>query len=184
MARPRTRSDTEIVESVAVYLADREWPAASWSLAEVSPAAGLGPAGLVKRFGSRAGLLRALGEHWLATIPQGQQTGDPLRELRDFARAAFGVPSAAAAVGGLRDLFTDLAGDDTAAVLREGNTKQLRYVSALLGAVGLSRLGESEGAARVLLDALHGGLLRRASGDGQSPVSPDETIDYFLEYWA
>lgn len=183
MVRPLTAPDPEIVARISGYLAQREWPATSWSLAEVAPAAGLSPAGLVKRFGSRAGLLRALGEHWVDTIPAVPTTAQPLQELRAFARATFAAPSAHAARAGIGDLVSDLAQGASAALLDEGFARQRGYVSALIQALELPRAGDSDAAARLLLDALHGGLVRQASGAQGSRASPDDTIDYLLELW-
>lgn len=183
MARPRTASDAEIVARVSGYLAQREWPAASWALAEVAPAAGLSPAGLVKRFGSREGLLLALGRHWVDGIPSAPTTAEPLTELRGFARDMFLVPTAAAAVGGIGDLVADLASSTAAATLAEGRAKQHGYVAALLRKLAYPRAGEPELAARILLDALHGVLLSQAADAAGVALSPDDTIDYFLELW-
>lgn len=184
MVRPRLASDDEIVERIAAHLASRQWPAASWTLAEVAPAAGLSPAGLVKRFGSRAGLLLALGRSWLAGIPASPEgERPPAEELRAYAAATFGMPSGAAAALGLADLLADLANGEAAAVLREGNARQHRYVAALIAALGLPRAGEPDRAARALLDALQGGLVHRTAGDDEHALSPDALINYFLELW-
>lgn len=184
MARPRTASDEEIVARVAEALAEREWPQATWTLAEVAPAAQMSPAGLVKRFGSRAGLLRALGAHWVAAIPEAPiRQQPPIVELRAFARGTFGAPTAAAALAGIGDLFADLADEGTAASLRAGNAKQRRYVAELLREIVASRAGEPERAAGALLDALHGAMLRWATGGDGTAVTTDDTIDYFLELW-
>lgn len=184
MARPQSASDEEIVVRVAEALAGREWPQAAWTLAEVAPAAQLSPAGLVKRFGSRAGLLRALGAHWVATIPESPIGQDsPIAELRAFARDTFGAPTAAAALAGIGDLFADLADEGTSATLRAGNAKQRRYVAELLRKAAGPRAGEPDRAAGALLDALHGGMLRWATGGDGTAVTTDDTIDYFLELW-
>lgn len=184
MARPQRASDEEIVARIAHHLGAREWPASSWSLAEVAPAAELSPAGLVKRFGSRTGLLRALGEHWVGTIPREPQLPDrPLEELRRFARDGFAAPTGAAAIAGLTDLLADLADDSTRAVLREGVERQLHYVARLVEHLALPRTGDPVRAAALLLDALHGGLVRRATEAGEGSPTPDNTIDAFLEWW-
>lgn len=184
MARPQTVSDKELVTRIASFLAAREWPASSWSLAEVAPAAGLSPAGLVKRFGSRAGLLRALGANWIESIPR-EPAGElaPLDELRAFARNSFAAQSPAAAVAGLNDLFADLADDTSAALLREGLALQQRYCAQLLAALDQPQIAQPERAAEVLLDALYGALIRHAAGD-DTAAQTDQFIDYFLELWA
>lgn len=184
MARPRTVSDDEIVDRVAAHLAAREFPLTTWTLADVSPAAGLSPAGLVKRFGSRAGLMRALGRGWVASIPEAPTQGTaPVLELRQYVRSVFGLPSAAAASASLGDLFADISDPVSAEILGEGFVKQRHYVAQLIGAAQLPRAGAPARAARVLLDALHGGVMSGAVGASNPVDSPDETITYFLELW-
>ena len=177
-------SDKELVTRIASFLAAREWPASTWSLAEVAPAAGLSPAGLVKRFGSRAGLLQALGAHWVESIPREPvRELSPLEELRGFARDTFAAQNPAAAIAGLNDLFADLADSGSAAVLRKGQALQRSYCAQLLAALDQPRIAQPERAAEVLLDALHGSLIRHAAGDDTTERT-DQTIDYFLEVWA
>ncbi|WP_117667631.1 TetR/AcrR family transcriptional regulator [Micromonospora sp. MW-13] len=184
MARPRTASDDEIVDRVAAHLAQRDWPTATWTLAEVAPAAGLSPAGLVKRFGSRSGLLHALGRHWVDSIPE-EPSGalPPLDELREFARATFGAQHRSAALASLGDLFADLADETSAALLRDGGERQGRYVAALIRDAELKRAGDPLRAARILLDTMQGGLLRLGAGASGTDVAPDDTIDYFWKLW-
>lgn len=183
MARPQSASDAEIVVRIASYLTAREWPAASWTLADIAPAAGLSPAGIVKRFGSRAGLLRALGAHWLQSIPT-EVRGDasPREELRQFARSAFAAASPDAATMSLADLFADLGSESQAAVLREGYERQRRYCSLLLTALDHPSITHPDRAAQLLLDALHGSLIRHAAGD-KSAADPDQLVSHFLEIW-
>lgn len=167
-----------------MYLAAREFPIATWTLAEVSPAAGLSPAGLVKRFGSRAGLMQALGRSWVASIPEAPTRGkSPLLELRQYARSSFGLPSAAAASASLADLFADISDPPSAEILREGFVKQRHYVAQLIEAAQLSRAGTPVWDATLLLDALRGGVMSGAAGMGDPVDSPDQTITYFLELW-
>lgn len=144
----------------------------------------LSPAGLVKRFGSRSGLLAALAAHWVEHIPsEPLGTQPPLSELRTFARDTFAAPSSAAAVAGLGDLFADLADEASAATLRAGQARQQHYCAQLLGALDQPRIAQPERAAGVLLDALYGGLIRHAAGD-DAATQTDQVIDYFLEVWS
>ena len=57
MGRPRTKSDAAVLEAAAVVFG-RTGP--SFTLADVAKEAGLAPATLVQRFGSKRGLLLAL----------------------------------------------------------------------------------------------------------------------------
>lgn len=184
MVRPRTSTDDEIVERISSFLAQRTWPTAAWTLAEVAPSAGLSPAGIVKRFGSRAGLLRALGAHWLAALPQAPR-GDvqPERELREYARNLFGAPTSVMALAGVRELLADTTDEAALRMLRLGESAQRRYVSALLQSMELARVADPEVSARTLLNALYGALLSRALGDSAESTSPDHIINYFLELW-
>ena len=59
--RPRSTSDDEILDAAARVVA-RLGPG-RFTLGDVGDEAGLSPAGLVQRFGSKGGLLLALGEH-------------------------------------------------------------------------------------------------------------------------
>ncbi|MBC9954473.1 hypothetical protein ICM05_07400 [Leucobacter sp. cx-42] len=179
MARPRTSSTDEIISRIALFLAEREWPTATWSLAEISPAAGLSPAGLMKRFGSRDGILDALGSHWLAHIPEQPRSGaDPVSELRTFLLDTFAAPTAVAATASLTELLRDSSRPTAAATLREGQARQARYVAQLLALADPPLRIPAATAAELLLDACSGILLRTASGDTTSVV---HTLDTCLE---
>ncbi len=65
--RPRSTSDDEILLAAARVIA-RVGPG-TFTLGDVGEEAGLSPAGLVQRFGSKAGLLLALAEHRASGLP-------------------------------------------------------------------------------------------------------------------
>ncbi|WP_106400189.1 TetR/AcrR family transcriptional regulator [Actinocorallia populi] len=67
MVRPRTTSDEEILAAAARAVG--QVGAARLTLAAVAREAGLAPATLVQRFGSKRGLLLALAEHGSGTSP-------------------------------------------------------------------------------------------------------------------
>ncbi|MGY1711334.1 TetR/AcrR family transcriptional regulator [Geodermatophilus sp. SYSU D00758] len=73
MPRPRTVSDRAILEAAAAVIGDVG--PQQLTLAEVGARAGLSPATLLQRFGSRRQLLLALAEHDVDAVP------DRLREL-------------------------------------------------------------------------------------------------------
>jgi hypothetical protein len=83
----------------------------------------------------------------------------------------------------LVDLFADMIDETSAELLRRGNEKQEHYVAELLAAIGLELEPNPVRAARVLLDALQGGLFRFAVGGSRAHTPPDQIIDYFLELW-
>jgi AcrR family transcriptional regulator len=86
MARPRTRSDDEILEAVGVALG--RYGPRDLTLAHVAGEVGLTPSALMRRFGSKAGLLQAFARReadraWLAPPPD----GTPVERLLDAASA-------------------------------------------------------------------------------------------------
>lgn len=98
MARTRTLTDEEILDRVNRLnrlnraLGDAE---TTRTLAGAAASVGLHSAMLIKRFGSRHGLLVALSERWIERQPTSPTTTDPYRELLAWAES-----SAPAAVGG------------------------------------------------------------------------------------
>ena len=78
VARTRTLSDEQILHLIAHALGDAD---NAWTLADAAAAAGLHPATLIKRFGSRRGLLIALSRRWVDSIPTAPTTEDAHREL-------------------------------------------------------------------------------------------------------
>ncbi len=190
MARPRTLSDDEILERIADSLEGATGP---WSLESAAAATGLHAATLIKRFGSRHGLLLALSRRWIAGIPEGATGDDAMGELRRWAASladpGAGVPAAeettnsddnggtAVAVATrtlarIDMLVEDLRDPELRLLLHEGWSKHLAHLTALVGrAQDDGRLRAALPApqlARLLLDAAHGGILRDA-------VAPDST---------
>jgi AcrR family transcriptional regulator len=181
MARPRSRSDEHVLDAVAAALAERP-PMAPWALRDVAPAAGMSPAGLIKRFGSKDALLLALAQRWIHGIPDGPTSpGNELAELRGYLDAYFAAPSAAAAISGLNALMRDLGSPAAASLLREGWSRQACYLAALLSRLPLRPGVDPHRASLTLLDALHGSLYRRAVE--LDPTPPTRTLDDLLEGW-
>jgi AcrR family transcriptional regulator len=153
-----------------------------WTLAEISPAAGLSPAGLVKRFGSRKGILLALSRRWIDAIPttavDGRRADD---ELRSWVVRRFAANGPDQVAQGLVNLLDDLVDDQLRALLAEGWAKEIRYLSSLLASMGLSRLGDPDPAAAVLFDALNGAMLRGAT-EPEAPLLT-QTLDELMEAW-
>lgn len=120
----------------------------------IAPAARLSPAGLLKRFGSRQGILVALSRKWIDSIPDspdGQTT--PGSELRRWVEQRFSPDGPERVAQGL----------------------------ALLGQARLPRLSDPNRGACLLFDALNGAMLRHAT-EPTAP-SPAQTLDDPMETW-
>lgn len=182
MARPRRLDDDELLAQIVSVLEKRS-ELTPWSLADVAPAAGMSPAGLLKRFGSKTGLLRALTRRWIELIPQGPLPHGPEaeHELRQYVAREFGAHSAAGAVFALSEVLTELEDAELASLLAEGWDRQRRRLAQLLAAMRLPRLHDADAGGTMLLDALHGSLFRSAVDLGDT--SPLTTLDTFLEMW-
>jgi AcrR family transcriptional regulator len=182
MVRPRRLDDDALLARIVEALEQRT-ELTAWSLADVAPAAGIGPAGLVKRFGSKAGLLRALTRRWIASIPQDAlpEGVDAASELARYVDREFGADSAAGAIHALSEVLGELHEAELVALLAEGWSLQARRLAQLLAAMGLPRLRDPDAGGTLLLDALHGSLFRSAVGlDDTAPLL---TLERFLEMW-
>jgi AcrR family transcriptional regulator len=181
MGRPRRNSDEELLDRIDAVLTERP-SFEPWGLGDVSPAAGISPAGLIKRFGSKEGLLQALAQRWVDTIPDAPAApGRGLPELRTYVEENFAAAPSSAAIFGLGELLRDLRSPSLAALLRQGWTKQAAYFESLLGRVPLQDGVDPHTAALTLLDALHGSLYRQAVS--LEPTNPTRTLDNLLEGW-
>ena len=181
MVRPRRDTQDVLLERIAHTL-ERRQSLQPWTLAEIAPGAGLSPAGLVKRFGSRQGILLALSHRWIASIPDSPRSGAPEEELRGWVAQRFRSHSPDGAAHGLVSLLDDLADEQLRGLLAEGWLKELGYLTRLLEQAGLSRLSEPRRGARLLFDALNGAMLRQAA-QADAPTA-HQVLDDFLEVWA
>lgn len=182
MSRPRRLDDDELLARI-VHALEQRAEMTPWSLADIAPAAGIGPAALIKRFGSKSGLLQALTERWIASIPLGELSdgADPAEELAAYVGREFGAASAAGAVYALSEVLGELHDPRLAGLLAEGWSRQARRLAELLAAMDLPGLHDAEAGGSLLLDALHGSLFRAAVDlDRTSPLL---TLERFLEMW-
>lgn len=171
------------MDAVAAAIAGRI-SSGTWTLADVAPAAGMTPAGLVKRFGSRAGLVSAMWERWLESIPVDVVGNEPAEaELRQYLRGAFSANSSQAARVSLVALLDDLSTPESAALLHKGWSLQAHYVARLLQEMGVAQGSTENASAHALLDSLLGRIIRSAAQGTARAITPDETLDYFLEVW-
>ncbi|MFJ4106530.1 TetR/AcrR family transcriptional regulator [Oerskovia enterophila] len=180
MTRPRTVNDEDLLDRIDRALSSRR-TSGTWTLQEVAPAAGISPAGLIKRFGSKADLLHALARRWIDLVPSSPTGQEPEEELRAYVSAEFEAPSAGAAIFALEELLADLRTPESISLLSEGWDKQARYLGQLLSAMRLPRLADPPRGALLLLDALHGSLYRR--GVDLRPSPPTDTLDQLMEVW-
>ena len=83
MARPRTSTDQEILQRIAPAAGGSD---SAWTLAGAAQAAGLHPATLIKRFGSREGVLRVRNTSSAGVLARIDMLAEDLRnrELRDL----------------------------------------------------------------------------------------------------
>lgn len=172
-----------LIDRIAAALSARE-ELEPWTLADIAPSAGLTPAGLIKRFGSRAAILRAMSIRWIESIPEGPlEPAAPEEELRGWVAARFaggGGPHDVAS--GLVNLIDDLIDADLRSLLADGWAKEIRYLAALIAHLDLRNLRDPHAAAAVMFDALNGAMLRGAAQP--DPTTATRTLDHLLEVWA
>lgn len=179
--RPRRDDQDVLLSRIASALNGRQ-SLAPWTLTEIAPCAGLSPAGLLKRFGSRQAILAALSRRWIESIPETpSQDRMPQEELRSWVSQRV-TPSAVGEVArGLVNLLDDLADEQLSALRAQGWAREINYVAALLSRLLLSRLGDPQRGARLLFDCLNGAALRQAVEPHSS--DPLTVLDDLLEAW-
>lgn len=183
MARPRVLSDDEVLDRLAAFLTDRR-SVEPWTLAEAGARIGMTSAGLVKRFGSRQGLVAALSDRWVRAIPAGPvRPGDVESELLSWVtdRGASQAQPLTLATR-LAQLVGDLSDPVLAGLLVEGWRREQAYVASLLALHDLRRLPDPAQGAALLFDALCGANLRAGAGD-PAHTDPERVLQSFLEVW-
>lgn len=181
MVRPRRADDDELLSRIVTALEQRA-DTSVWTLSDVAPAAGMSPAGLIKRFGSKTGLLRALTRRWVDSIPQRLPEGaDAALVLEEYVSAQFGARSPDGALFALSEILGELRDPELAVLLAEGWRRQAAWLALLLDDLKLPQLADPDVGATLLLDALHGGLFRAAVGSDRT--SPRFTLYRLMEVW-
>lgn len=169
------------MDRIASALSTRE-QLEPWTLADIAPAAGLSPAGLLKRFGSRSGILQALSRRWIDSIPEIPESGSAVEaELRDWVAGRFAGGGPHAVAYGLVNLVDDLIDDELRGLLSEGWGKEIRYLASLLSHLALPGLNDPVAGASLLFDSLNGAMLRSAAE--ADPPTPTHILDQLLEVW-
>src|SRR3712207_1480004 len=126
-ARPRRIEDPQLVDAAARAIESRG--DGSWSLADVGTAAGMSPAALVKRFGSKLGLLRAVATRWVEQLPAYSTSVDPLQVVHAWvAEWAGDVSDPTTARGHLTMLFDEIFDPECRQILLEGHRRQAAYL--------------------------------------------------------
>lgn len=130
-ARPRRYGDRELIEAAARAIESRG--DGSWSLGDVGSATGMSPAALVKRFGSKLGLLRAVAARWVEELPAYSPSTDPLQVVRAWVDEwARDVSDPATARGNLTMLFDEIFNPECRQILIEGHLRQAAYLADAL----------------------------------------------------
>jgi len=179
-------SDDELLDSIAQGLADAP---GSWTLTEAARAAGVHPATLVKRFGSKHAVLVALSKRWGEALPKEPLTDDCFAELGAWADGVARPPQERSrGVAGLTMLLEDLKDDELSGLLSDGWERQITYLTALISGARadgrLSRSPKPRAAAALLLDVVNGSYLRAAaSAHPATTVTPQTLLHALLESW-
>ena len=173
MSRPRLHSDDELLERISVGL-----QSASWTLADAARAADVHPATLIKRFGSRLGVLEALSRRWVAALPTTSVDEGGLAELRAWLNDHSPPRNQPAKVlSGLGMLFEDLQHDSLAELLRQGWARQRLYLASLVREATtrgeLTAAPRPELAADLILTLVLGAQLQAAAERGNTETDDD-----------
>ncbi len=150
--------------------------------------AGVHSATLIKRFGSRHGVLSALSRRWIAAIPAGPTASGGRTELWEWAASvSHAGTSSAQMLSRIGMLHEDLADEELRGLLHQGWQKQIRYLQSLIeGACKSGQLPgvvDPETAASLLLDVAHGCILRAAAAPDPANVNPKTAVQQLLKGW-
>ncbi|MEV1001596.1 helix-turn-helix domain-containing protein [Nonomuraea sp. NPDC050202] len=189
MGRPRTTSDEAILGATARAIG-RHGPQ-GLTLAAVAQEAGLSPATLVQRFGSKRGLLLAFAAHATSTAAEPferarQEHASPLAALRAaLVHLAEGVSTPEELSGSLGFLQLDLTDPDFRAHAAEHARRTRDEIAALLAAAAaageLTAEAESGSLARAVQVAYNGALILWAlTGDGPLPDAMRDAVGQTL----
>ncbi|MFG1694930.1 TetR family transcriptional regulator [Nonomuraea sp. NPDC049309] len=189
MGRPRTTSDEAILQATARALG-RHGPQ-GLTLAAAASEAGLAPATLVQRFGSKRGLLLALAAHAAETAGRPferarQEHGTPLEALRAaLIHLSEGVATPEDLAGSLGFLQLDLTDPEFRAHAAEHARRVRDEIAALLGAAvtgGELASGTDVAALAEAVQVAYNGalILWGLTGDGPLPAAMSEAVDRTL----
>lgn len=134
MARPREKTNDELLVHAHALLLERG--GAGFTLGDVAARAGVAPATLIKRFGSKAQMIIAVSERWLASIAPGMAAAmsphkDPVDRL--IAAAAWDMNSfddVARAGSQLTAFADDLRDPALRVLLAEGWEREVKILES------------------------------------------------------
>lgn len=181
MARPQTVTNEELLERIAAAVGD-----GPWTLTGAAEAAGLHPSTLIKRFGSREGVLLALSRRWVDALPTGPVGEDPYGELIAWVAAlSVGDLPPAAVLARLDMLTEDLRTAELRDLLHLGWRRQIDHLAVLVGAAvdrgDLQTTATPDLVARLLVDTAAGALLRAAVAPDPAEADPCSAVHDLLE---
>jgi len=177
-------TDNELLDRVAAGLSSP-----SWTLNDAARLAGVHAATLIKRFGSRQGVLAALSRRWIAHLPGAPRGEGGLVELRAWVDRAAATPAdRETAVAGVAMLMEDLKDAELSGLLALGWDKQVGYLGALIAqardAGDLSRAPAPAAAAQLLLDVQLGTTIRAAAHPSpRTAVDRHALLTQLVEGW-
>lgn len=174
-------TDEEVLDRIAAAVGD-----SPWTLTGAAEAAGLHPSTLIKRFGSRDGVLLALSRRWVAAVPTGPAGEDPHGELVAWAASLSVRGLAPAAVLARLDMLAeDLRTPELRKLLHQGWRRQIDHLAVLVqAAVDCGHLQTTTPpalVARLLLDTASGALLRAAVAPNPTDADPCTAVHDLLE---
>jgi AcrR family transcriptional regulator len=150
MARPRTKDDAEVLDAVGRILGRR---GLAWTLADVAAEAGLSPATIVQRFGSKHGVVVAFARHATAgvaaTVRAAATGGGAGGAMSALLAMAAGIEDPDELTNHTAMLHADLADPELRAITRASLNDVAAVLAELVG----------EDAARALLTAYNGSLI-------------------------
>jgi AcrR family transcriptional regulator len=183
VARPRTSTDAEILERIATAVGGSD---SAWTLAGAAEAAGLHPSTLIKRFGSREGVLLALSRRWVDAVPTGPAGCDPYGELMAWAASLTvrGVTSSGV-LARIDMLAEDLRNGELRDLLHLGWQRQIEHLTVLVEAAvdhgSLRMTTPPRLVAQLLMDTASGALLRAAVAPDPAEADPCTAVHELLE---
>lgn len=175
-------SDEEILERISTVVEESD---SAWTLSAAARSAGLHPSTLIKRFGSREGVLLALSRRWVDSMPSGP-TDDPHAELLAWvASLSVGGFTSARVLARVDMLAEDLRNQELRDMLHLGWQRQLGYLTALVEAsVAAGALRSSTPprlVAQLLTDTACGALLRAAVAPDPTDADPCTAVRDLME---
>jgi AcrR family transcriptional regulator len=188
MPRPRTVSDADLLLAAATEAAQAG--PARLTLARVARRAGLAPATLVQRFGSKLGLLRAMARWWVGGIVAEQAAmraahASPLAALREYLACFAGLARTPKDLAHhLGFIQMDLTDPVLHRLMRDGMRRTEQGIGAMIEdaeAAGELRGADAAALARTLNALLTGALVQWAvQREGTARAWLEREIDVVL----